>query len=140
MTRKAIAYFESQKKRLEDFREIYPSPDTVGYQATTKEISFYDMAISALSAEGKYIKKEEFKSAIHNFFYGLKHNVTEEDIQAYADALALYSFPEREKGEWIEHEKVYECSNCNIIRAKGTTGKYNYCPSCGADMRGDKSE
>ena len=147
MTREeAITYFEGQKKRLEDFRKIYPSPDTVGYQATTKEISFYDMSISALStegeyikksellqhvtteelsdfkdcdvihaeeidelttysfpdsAEGEYIKKEEFKSAIHNYFIGLNHNVTEEDIQVYIDALALYSFPDREKGEWI---------------------------------------
>ena len=43
--------------------------------------------------------------------------------------------PSRRKGHWIEHEKVYECSECQIIRAKGMTGKYNYCPSCGADMR-----
>ena len=64
-----------------------------------------NMAISALSAEGEYIKKEEIKSAIHNFFHGLNHNVTEEDIQAYIDALALYSFPDREKGE-ITHADV----------------------------------
>lgn len=53
MTREqeAITYFEGLKKRLEDFRKIYPSPDTVGYQATTKEISFYDMALSALSTD-----------------------------------------------------------------------------------------
>ena len=62
---------------------------------------FCKSVISALSAEGEYIKKEEFKSAIHNYFIGLNHNVTEEDIQAYIDALALYSFPDREKGEWI---------------------------------------
>ena len=48
MNKEAIAYFEGQKERLEDFRNIYPSPDTVGYQATTKEIGFYDLAISAL--------------------------------------------------------------------------------------------
>ena len=46
--------------------------------------------------------------------------------------------PTRAKGKWIEHEKVYECSECQIIRAKGTTGKYNFCPSCGADMRGEE--
>ena len=40
-------------------------------------------------------------------------------------------------GRWIEHEKVYECSECHIVRAKGTTGKYNYCPSCGSRMRKD---
>ena len=44
-----IAYFESLKKGLEDFLKMYPSPFTIGYQATLKEISFYDAAISALS-------------------------------------------------------------------------------------------
>ena len=38
------------------------------------------------------------------------------------------------KGHWIEHENCYECSNCGIIRAKGKTGLYNYCPNCGAEM------
>lgn len=63
MIGEAIAYFKSKKKELKDFRKIYPSPDTVGYQATTKEISFYDMAISALSEldnEGEWIEDENF--------------------------------------------------------------------------------
>ena len=46
--------------------------------------------------------------------------------------------PTRAKGKWIEHEKAFECSECQIIRAKGTTGKYNYCPSCGARMDGEE--
>ena len=37
-------------------------------------------------------------------------------------------------GHWIETPNAFECSECQIIRAKGTTGKYNYCPSCGAKM------
>ena len=44
----AIEYFESQKKELEYFREMYPSPEDEGYKDTTKEIGFVDMAISAL--------------------------------------------------------------------------------------------
>lgn len=42
----------------------------------------------------------------------------------------------RPKGEWLETFYDYECSNCHIIRAKGRTGLYNFCPGCGADMRG----
>lgn len=32
----------------------------------------------------------------------------------------------------------YYCSNCNFERAfiEDHTGQYNYCPNCGADMRG----
>ena len=46
--------------------------------------------------------------------------------------------PTRVKGHWIEHEKVFECSECHIIRAKGTTGKYNYCPNCGSYNGGEE--
>ena len=45
---------------------------------------------------------------------------------------------DRPKGEWLETFYDYECSNCHIIRAKGRTGKYDFCPGCGADMRGGK--
>lgn len=41
---------------------------------------------------------------------------------------------EPKTGHWIENPNAYECSECGIIRAKGTTGKYNYCPNCGARM------
>lgn len=48
---------------------------------------------------------------------------------------------ERPQGVWIEtsdfdefYGKVYKCTNCN----KETLGCscHNYCPNCGADMRG----
>lgn len=57
------------------------------------------------------------------------------DVLEMEDAInKLPSVTPRHKGHWIEHEKVYECSECQIIRAKGMTGKYNYCPNCGAEM------
>lgn len=46
--------------------------------------------------------------------------------------------PECKKGKWISHydedakEGWYECSYCHSERAFNT----NYCPDCGADMRG----
>ena len=47
--------------------------------------------------------------------------------------------PERKKGEWIEdgyYDLPCVCSYC------GTEGerKWNFCPNCGSDMRGDDDE
>ena len=47
-------------------------------------------------------------------------------------------------GRWIEKEKytfgvLYDCSICdNRILDNGHS--WNYCPNCGADMRGDSDE
>ena len=62
--------------------------------------------------------------------------------QAIIDGKTNYSRP---KGEWVEtsdfdefYGKVYKCTNCN----EETLGCdcHNYCPNCGADMRGNKKE
>ena len=49
--------------------------------------------------------------------------------------------PEREKGKWIEHGvkeghliEKYTCSECDYYSGTKTS---NFCPNCGADMRGD---
>lgn len=49
--------------------------------------------------------------------------------------------PERKKGEWIDgmpyvnsHWKV--CSECHET-APDSCGGFNFCPNCGADMRGE---
>ena len=48
----------------------------------------------------------------------------------------------RPRGEWIlqdnKHhiEKTYLCSNCENFEAWGESEKYNYCPNCGARMKG----
>ena len=54
----------------------------------------------------------------------------------------------RAKGKWIEHEDFngdyyYTCSVCkeDFSTIDGTTPKenlFNFCPNCGADMRGDE--
>lgn len=46
------------------------------------------LAIKALEQEPceDVISREWLKTAIHNFYYGLTHTPTEEDIQAYIDA------------------------------------------------------
>ena len=43
------------------------------------------------------ISRDWLKTAIHNFYYGLKHTPSEEDIQAYIDAAPSVT----QKSEWI---------------------------------------
>ena len=54
--------------------------------------------------------------------------------------------PERKKGEWIEQDDgwdgiYYECSECReaftLMDGTPTDNLYNFCPHCGADMRGE---
>ncbi len=46
------------------------------------------------------------------------------------------------RGEWkhTEHNEYVECSHCGIDRNIYTQGSWNFCPNCGADMRGEKDE
>ena len=72
-----------------------------------------DMSIKALEQEPceDAISRELLKSSIHNFFYGLCHVVTEEDIQAYIDAMPSVTPKEKAiediKAEIIEERKGY---------------------------------
>ena len=60
--------------------------------------------------------------------------------------LAINALKERPKGEWktvegIDGDEYYECSNCGEpwVLTAGTPkdNNMNFCPNCGADMRGD---
>ena len=42
--------------------------------------------------------------------------------------------PEREKGKWSDGYRWQRCSLCKQTGKKS----WNYCPNCGADMRGEK--
>jgi hypothetical protein len=44
--------------------------------------------------------------------------------------------PNRDKGKWyIYQDYWYECSKCGCLRYMPTFTE-NYCPNCGADMKG----
>lgn len=78
----------------------------------------------------------------------------ESEVKGYNDGIDLAisviaefpsAEPERKKGKWIyDTERVwhdggiyvqYHCSEC---RFQIIGSLYNYCPYCGADMRGDR--
>lgn len=55
--------------------------------------------------------------------------------------------PKRKKGKWIKENcrgQAYKCSACgNYLDFRGVNagrGDANFCPNCGADMRGVKDE
>lgn len=87
--------------------------------------------------ETKAYLQKELDSA-----YERKEKIGHKEKTRYIIALetALSVLEDRPTGHWIEHEKVYECSECHIVRAKGMTGRYNYCPSCGAEMENSNAD
>ena len=56
--------------------------------------------------------------------------------------------PKRIKGRWLKKENVgrwddtlWECSECGCLHRDNVfciSGDFNFCPNCGADMRGDE--
>lgn len=87
------------------------------------------------------IEKAWLKTAIKNFFKGLNHTPTEEDIQAYIDYAPIIEMKKTAKkgAAWkAKNFHVVYCNNCkfefDIMRCE-FIGQMNYCPNCGADMR-----
>ena len=68
-------------------------------------------------------------------------------IELIDDIKALPSVtPTERTGHWIEKEDFngdtyYDCSECGesfcLMDGTPTDNLYNFCPNCGADMRGD---
>ena len=47
--------------------------------------------------------------------------------------------PERPKGKWVEKPHVYGVAYCSLCDYELHTNDTNFCPHCGADMRGDRN-
>lgn len=68
------------------------------------------------------------------------------DDIAKAIDIAIKALKSQKIGKWIEHEDwydtYYECSSCgeafSLIEGTPEDNEYNYCPNCGADMRGEE--
>ena len=108
-------------------------------------------AIKALSAEPceDTISRKWLKNAIHNFYKGLVHTPTEEEIQKIQEleqaqlekAYEIGKAEQQKTGHWKKsHDDIMQwwaCSECGKPCPKGTYGGdffSDYCPNCGAKM------
>lgn len=51
-----------------------------------------------------------------------------------------YAQTERKKGAWILKPNIYGVAYCSECDYELHTDNTNYCPNCGADMRGRREE
>ena len=89
----------------------------------------------------------------------LKHNYPSACFTDLCEAVeiaiqALSIEPERKKGKWVHGREIaremvgdtvaaifyegWQCSECKCIVEEEREPLWNFCPSCGADMRGEQ--
>lgn len=126
MTREeAIKGFEDMKKGLYPF---YPD-------------EYFDMAIRALEQEQKFIAKSDGTiEQIKNCNDCIFRKEWEKIGKLLSVVLKKQTEQEQKEGHWIVHPKgIYAhliCDKC--LSCAPYDCKTNYCPNCGADMRGEE--
>lgn len=73
----------------------------------------------------------------------------ESEVKGYNDGIDLVisviaefpsAEPERKKGKWSNYKDEHCCSVCHCVVISNCWNdeiRYDYCPNCGADMRGE---
>ena len=100
----------------------------------------------------RYIDADKLKETWYT-----KHNITEEDrgacfvgyseVPRFIDNAPTADVRENIKGEWIDAPnrefcfradfKTIKCNKCGYNMPKCDSFVNNFCPNCGADMRGE---
>lgn len=76
--------------------------------------------------------KEELADVNHYFLEGVQLAV--DVVEGMPDAQ-----PERKKGKWVSNDIDPEAWNFCSACGEQAIDLYDYCPNCGADMRGEQN-
>ena len=52
--------------------------------------------------------------------------------------MAINALKEAKTGQWIEYQKHFTCNHCESQIAKEYFSNFDFCPWCGANMRGNQ--
>ena len=90
----------------------------------------------------EYIKREDVLELVDKGY--LVSNGNPKSVKKFINAIPTADVVERKRGkwEWNIDDGFYYCSECDAVSPReDQNGDYcdcpNFCPCCGADMRGD---
>lgn len=65
-----------------------------------------------------------------------------ENVPDYVmDSCPLSEVPERKTGKWIYNSPVtMKCNLCGLVIKDWDWNRFDFCPACGVDMRGNQDE
>ena len=106
-----------------------------------------EMAVRALEGDGDTISRKALMKEFADFVRE-SNNSDFVPTPTWNDAVSLVGSmpsaqPERKTGKWIDNDKINfpQCSECGMwIDVMQQSGEMNFCPNCGADMRGENDE
>lgn len=94
--------------------------------------------------EKRTMTREEAKAILYEWQKSMvDHGVPIDTSKVQALRVAIEALQaDRPHGEWIEkNSHTYICDHCGFEQAiYGNLYEYNFCPNCGADMRGDTND
>ena len=88
------------------------------------------------------ISRQAAIDALDKRFDDIPMRQTKEILSLRRDLRKLPSAqPMRKTGKWIYNSPVtMKCDQCEYVVRDWFVKQFRYCPSCGADMRGDPNE